>query len=49
MRLQMYKPFAADNVVEFTLAPRGAATDVTWAMEGVNPSWSRDLPDFQHG
>jgi hypothetical protein len=37
MRLQMFKPFAADNVVEFTLVPRGAATDVTWAMQGKQP------------
>ncbi len=37
MRLQMFKPFAADNVVEFTLAAVGSATDVTWAMEGRMP------------
>jgi len=37
MRLQMFKPFAADNIVEFTLVPRGATTDVTWAMQGRQP------------
>ena len=37
MRLQMFKPFAADNTVEFTLVPRGATTDVTWAMQGQQP------------
>lgn len=37
MRLQMFKPLAADNVVEFTLVPRGATTDVTWAMQGHQP------------
>jgi len=37
MRLQMFKPFAADNVVEFTLEPKGQATDVTWAMQGKQP------------
>jgi hypothetical protein len=37
MRLQMFKPLAADNVVEFTLVPRGATTDVTWAMQGRQP------------
>ena len=37
MRLQMFKPFAADNVVEFTLAPRDGATEVTWAMQGRQP------------
>jgi len=37
MRLQMFKPFAADNVVEFTLTPKGGTTDVTWAMQGRQP------------
>ena len=37
MRLQMIKPFAADNVVQFTLVPRGESTEVTWAMEGRQP------------
>ena len=37
MRLQMFKPFAADNVVEFTLVPHGDTTDVTWAMQGRQP------------
>lgn len=37
MRLEMREPFAADNVVEFTLVPRGDATDVTWAMRGRMP------------
>lgn len=37
MRLQMFKPFAADNVVEFTLVPRGEATEVTWAIQGSQP------------
>jgi Polyketide cyclase / dehydrase and lipid transport len=37
MRLQMVKPFAADNTVEFTLVPGGESTDVTWAMVGRQP------------
>jgi hypothetical protein len=37
MRLEMREPFTADNVVEFTLVPRGDATDVTWAMRGTMP------------
>jgi hypothetical protein len=37
MRLQMFKPIAADNVVEFTLVPRGDATEVTWSMQGRQP------------
>ena len=35
MKLDMYEPFEAHNVVEFTLVPRGeAATEVTWAIRG---------------
>jgi hypothetical protein len=38
MRLQMVKPFPADNQVAFTLQPDGAgATRVTWAMDGPSP------------
>jgi hypothetical protein len=37
MRLQMMKPFSADNPVEFSLAPRGRDTEVTWAMHGDSP------------
>ncbi len=38
MRLQMFKPFAADNVVEYTLVPQGdGRTEVTWAMTGRQP------------
>ncbi|HET7201757.1 MAG TPA: SRPBCC family protein [Steroidobacteraceae bacterium] len=38
MRLQMFKPFAADNDVEYTLVPQGEErTDVTWAMTGTQP------------
>ena len=37
MRLQMFKPFAADNVVEFTLVPNGDSTEVTWSMGGRQP------------
>lgn len=36
-RLLMTKPFACDNVVKFTLTPRGGGTDVTWAMSGPQP------------
>jgi hypothetical protein len=37
MELLMVKPMQARNQVLFTLAPRGAATEVTWAMEGASP------------
>jgi hypothetical protein len=35
MRLLMTKPISGDNRVEFTLAPAGDQTEVTWAMKGV--------------
>ncbi len=37
MALDFNKPFVAHNVAEFTLAPRGTATAVTWAMTGRRP------------
>lgn len=37
MKLDMIEPFEGHNVVDFTLAPRGQATEVTWAMSGPSP------------
>jgi hypothetical protein len=37
MKLDMSKPFDAHNIVEFTLAPNGGSTNVTWAMHGHRP------------
>ncbi len=37
MRLMMVKPFRADNRIEFTVAPAGGGSDVTWAMSGRQP------------
>ncbi len=37
MKLDMLEPFEGHNVVEFSLAPRGEATEVTWAMHGASP------------
>ena len=34
--LEFIKPFQASNVTTFALAPEGAGTKVTWAMEGKN-------------
>jgi len=34
MKLDFSKPFEAHNMVEFSLAPEGDATKVTWAMYG---------------
>jgi hypothetical protein len=37
MKLDMLEPFEGHNIIEFTLAPRGDATEVTWAMLGPSP------------
>jgi hypothetical protein len=36
IKLDFLAPFEAHNLAEFTLAPRGNATDVTWAIHGPN-------------
>ena len=41
MNLVMTRPFACDNIVEFTLAPAGSATNVTWSMSGPAPYFMR--------
>lgn len=37
MRLDMTAPFKVENTVIFSLAPKGNATEATWAMEGPSP------------
>jgi hypothetical protein len=37
IKLDFVRPFEAHNNVEFTLAPKGDSTDVTWAMQGPVP------------
>lgn len=37
MRLQMFKPFKADNAVTFLIAPSGTGSRVTWSMSGRQP------------
>jgi len=37
IELDFVKPFEAHNTVEFTLEPKGEATNVTWAMQGDTP------------
>jgi carbon monoxide dehydrogenase subunit G len=41
LQLDMIKPFKARNIVEYTLEPRGDATEVTWAMHGNAPFLSK--------
>lgn len=35
--LDIVEPFEAHNIVEYTLDPKGGATDVTWGMTGQSP------------
>ena len=41
IKLDFLKPFEAHNMAEFTLAPAGGATTVTWAMYGPSPYISK--------
>jgi uncharacterized protein YndB with AHSA1/START domain len=46
LNLDMLKPLAAHNVVEFTLEPEGDATTVTWAMKGEAPYFAKVIHVF---
>lgn len=46
MRLNMSKPFKADNTITFDLKPVGTSTDVTWAMSGASPLIGRVISLF---
>jgi uncharacterized protein YndB with AHSA1/START domain len=41
LQLDMIEPFKASNLVEYTLEPKGEATEVTWAMSGHAPFLSK--------
>ena len=46
IRLSFVKPFEAHNNVEFSLEPKGAATQVTWTMNGPVPYISKIIHLF---
>lgn len=46
MELYMREPLEGRNHVEFTLQPRGAATEVTWSMDGPTPYVSKLIGVF---
>lgn len=46
MQLDMWKPMKARNAVEFTLAPNGKTTTVTWAMSGRQPLMAKLMTIF---
>ncbi|MGH8246314.1 MAG: SRPBCC family protein [Gammaproteobacteria bacterium] len=46
IKLDFVKPFEAHNIVEFTLAPTGDATNVTWSMQGDTPYFAKIIHVF---
>jgi hypothetical protein len=44
--LHFMKPFEARNTAEFTMAPEGDATAVTWAMHGSSPFMAKVMCIF---
>ena len=48
IKLDFQKPFEAHNTAEFTLKPKGSATDVTWAIHGPSPLISKVVSLFMN-
>ena len=46
IQLDFIKPFEGHNVAEFTLAPQGDATQVSWVMRGPAPFVSKLMQVF---
>jgi len=46
LKLEMIRPMNANNIVEYTFAPKGNATDMTWAMHGPMPLISKVMCVF---
>ena len=60
MKLEFLKPFAATHTADFTLAPKGNGTTITWAMYGEKNYMAKIMclvmsmdkmvgPDFERG
>jgi hypothetical protein len=46
LALDMTRPMAAHNQVEFTLHPQGGTTNVTWTMHGEQPYMAKVMSTF---
>lgn len=46
LTLDMIKPFACHNLIEFTLEAHGDVTNVTWAMNGASPYFAKVMTMF---
>jgi Polyketide cyclase / dehydrase and lipid transport len=45
-RLEMYKPFAADNTIKYTITETGGTTLIVWAMSGKNALMHKGMQTF---
>lgn len=48
LNLAMTRPMTANNIVEYTFAPQGDATTMTWAMHGPMPLISKVICVFMN-
>ncbi|MGH6879734.1 MAG: SRPBCC family protein [Hypericibacter sp.] len=48
IQLDFLKPFAATNIAEFSLAPQGGQTAITWSMTGHNNFMFKDVGLFMN-
>jgi carbon monoxide dehydrogenase subunit G len=46
IKLDFLEPFETHNMVEFTLEPKGDATNITWAMQGDTPYFAKIIHVF---
>jgi hypothetical protein len=46
MNLDFEKPFESHTIAEFTMVPKGDATEITWAMHGPNPYFAKVMHLF---
>lgn len=48
IKLDFFSPFEAHNMAEFTMQPKGSATNVIWAMHGPVPFMAKIIHMFMN-
>jgi uncharacterized protein YndB with AHSA1/START domain len=48
IKLDFFKPFEGHNTAEFTMQPRGGATNIVWVMTGPAPFMSKLMQVFMN-
>lgn len=48
IKLDFFSPFEAHNMAEFTMQPKGGATNVTWVMHGPVPFMAKIIHMFMN-